>query len=541
MAATLLRLRLALLRGTVRRDPWRLVLLGLGGLWVLTMLPSLVLAGAWLRQQPAQSATDVLVVLGSIVLVGWFVVPVLLFGVDDALDPRQFATFAVPTRRLVPGLLLAACVSVPALFAALLAGVPLLGWSASGPAAVLLAVSAVPVVVVMCVLAARLSTALGSLVVTSRRARFVAALLGAAVLGAVVWGFVRVARLGLEAALERVPGLAELLSFTPLGAAWAAPGLAASGDVLGGVVRLLLAVGYCVLGAWAWGALVARLVVRPAEHGEARLRRHDRVLEAGVRVRARRGDSSDGAARARRLATAAVAARSRRGWARDPRYVTALVSTTVMVLLLSALVTGVVTLPADRGALVLAAPILAGLLAWGRHNDAGFDGTALWAHVVAPVAGLADRVGRVRGVLVWMVPALVVISALAGWSARSWEVAGVVLCAALGFAGAGLGVASVMGVVLPYPVQASGESPFAAGAGSIMASAIAQLVASLVTWVLSAPLLVVLVPWLTGERAAPGEVVLVGLVTAGTVLVAGLVTGGTLLDRRWAAVLDRVR
>ena len=48
---------------------------------------------------------------------GWLVVPVLFTGIDQTLDPRRFATFALPRRRLLLGLLAAALVGLPGVVA----------------------------------------------------------------------------------------------------------------------------------------------------------------------------------------------------------------------------------------------------------------------------------------------------------------------------------------------------------------------------------------------------------------------------------------
>ena len=58
-------------------------------------------------------ARSVVVVLGSAVTLGWLVVPVLFAGVDQTLDPVRFATFAVPRRQLLAGMLAAALVGIP--------------------------------------------------------------------------------------------------------------------------------------------------------------------------------------------------------------------------------------------------------------------------------------------------------------------------------------------------------------------------------------------------------------------------------------------
>ena len=95
MVATLVRLRLRILGHALRRDTWRLVLLILGLLWGLSLLPGLAGAMLWLAREPAEFATEILVVAGSLVVAGWAVVPLLVPGMDDSLDISRFAIWIV--------------------------------------------------------------------------------------------------------------------------------------------------------------------------------------------------------------------------------------------------------------------------------------------------------------------------------------------------------------------------------------------------------------------------------------------------------------
>ncbi|MDT0165712.1 hypothetical protein Q9R32_09100, partial [Actinotalea sp. AC32] len=224
MAATVLRLRSALLRNTLRAEPWRLVLLVVGVLWALLALPSVLSGAVWLSGQGVDVAHDVLVVAGTVLAVGWAVVPVVLPSLDDSLDVRRFATSGVPPHRLVPGLLLASLLGVPTAFTAMVCLAPVIVWGEPGtrPALVVAALLA-PVLAASCVVASRVATGAVARALGARRAReagLVLALVGVLALVAVVAG---VGRLGLEGALERVPAVAEVLGWTPLAAGWAAP------------------------------------------------------------------------------------------------------------------------------------------------------------------------------------------------------------------------------------------------------------------------------------------------------------------------------
>src|SRR5690606_29096361 len=185
--------------------------------------------------------------------------------------------------------------------------------------------------------------------------------------------------------------------------------------------------------------------------------------------------------------------------------------------------------------------LVAGAVGWGRHNDTAFDGTAFWMHVSAGVPGVADRAGRALALAAWAVP-LVLVLALGGVSlAGREELLGAAVGLAFGLFGAGLGVAMVSSVVLPYPAPRAGESPFSTETGSVGASLVAQFATTAVTGALAVPVTVLF--WLTSARE-PGLVWLtfaVGLLGGAATLAAGTVVGGRILDSRGAQLLARLR
>nr|BFE86561.1 hypothetical protein GCM10020093_091620 [Planobispora longispora] len=106
--AIFVRLKLRLIAGNLRGDTTRL----LG--FIFTMLAAIVVASfgflamAALRLAPADVAADVAIVTFTAVLVGWAIVPLLAFGLDDTLDPSRLALLPLRT-----GQLAAACSPPP--------------------------------------------------------------------------------------------------------------------------------------------------------------------------------------------------------------------------------------------------------------------------------------------------------------------------------------------------------------------------------------------------------------------------------------------
>ena len=527
MVATLVRLKARILRHTLRREAWRVVVLVFGVLWCLTLLPSVIGGMVWLSREPAAASRDVLVVGGALVVLGWTVIPMLIPGMDDSLEITRFATFGLRARRLVPGLLVSAMLSVPAVFTALICLAPVIAWGNAGAGARAVAVLAAPLALLTCLLLARVSTEVSARILGSRRSKETAAVLGVLAAVLAIPAVVALGSLGLEAALERVPAVAEVLGWTPLGLVWAAPAAMALGDTTGAVVRLVLAVAWVVVGLCVWTALLQRGLTRPASRGGQVRRRADALLPV------RRPSRNPGLVAAR-----AITRRGLRYWTADPRYMGSLLGAVVAPLLIVMLVATVVDAPAAV-ALSMGA-LIAGSLGWGRHNDVAFDGSAFWLHVAARVPGWADRLGRTMATFVWAAPLTVAVSLIGARVAGRWDLAPSAVGLGIGVLCGGLAVSAVVSAVLPYPVAEPGANPYAAQMGAVGASLVAQLVSSAATFVVCGPVLVLygLSLW-TRPSVAP-LVLMVG-VLGGVVTVAGaVVLGGRIFDARASRLLARL-
>ena len=55
----------------------------------------------------------VTVLLGSVLVLGWWVVPLVSFGVDATVDPARFVTFTIPRRSMLLGLAIGAVIGIP--------------------------------------------------------------------------------------------------------------------------------------------------------------------------------------------------------------------------------------------------------------------------------------------------------------------------------------------------------------------------------------------------------------------------------------------
>ena len=510
MVAHLLRLRLDILVGALRGDAPHVVRTVLG----LILLGGALAAACWgvlrLESVPAEIAFAVTALAGSAITLGFAGAP-LVAGADDPLDPRRFAVLALSPRVLAAHLLLVGIVSVPVLAATTLGICMALLWIAHGVAPAI-AVTGIVLGVLTCLLLAKVSLAIASLVFRERRSRELIGLFLVAILVVVVPAGLFFASLRWQG---RVPTplakAVDALALTPIGAAWAFPvGISGAASLVVAILTVLT-----LAGLWMW--LVERLLTTTERPASSRERR-------GLGWFAVTPDTAGGA----------IAARSLVYWLRDPRYLVnlAIVPVAALVAIAPLLIVGV-PLPT---AILLPVPLMALFLGWLAHDDLAFDSTAIWMHVGSAVRGTADRWGRLVPVVLLAVPLLAVTTTVATWLHGRWAVlpALIGVCASLFLCG--LGLSSVSSVVAPYPVTGPGESPFqqpqrtggAFAQGGVLVAAIALSAQALWCGWLSLELPATF-SWLTFWLGLG-----IGLLVCG----AGIAIGGRAFDRRGSRLVE---
>ena len=521
MVAHLVRLKLQLLRNGLRRSPAALVGLAVGVLYGGGLLV-LVVAGlvAFRFQSDIGLVRTVLTLGGAALVVGWAVVPVLVFGTDPTLDPGRFATFAVPERQLALGLAAGGLVGLPGAATLLVVLASVVTWSRSVPA-LLAAVLGGALGLATCVLLSRIITAAAAAVLSSRRGRDVLAAAGfAAFLGI---GPLASLAGNRDLTAGDLEGLSTAVGWSPLGWAWAAPADMVQGGYLSGLTRLVLA-GLLAVGLLlAWQRQLTRTVRDP--RGSAR---GSEVTRAGLGPFARLPGTPLGA----------VAARSALYWRRDPRLnFPALITTLFPAGLLFAWHFG------DSELALVGMPLASAyMIGWGQHNDVGYDSTAFWLHVASGVDGVSDRVGRLYPSMVLgsvCVPGYAVLAAALG---GRWDLLPAMLGAGAALLLSGLGVASVTSSVKQYPVPGPGESPFATPPGGAGITLLVQAVVGLAVLVLALPGLVFgALAWF-GHDWAGWVALVVGPTVGGAAAVLGVRLGAGLFERRGPELLqDLVR
>ncbi|MBC7443693.1 MAG: hypothetical protein H7311_14430 [Ramlibacter sp.] len=441
MVAQFLGLRVRLLANLFRRSPWQVVGIAIGLLYGLLVAVGLLVLLVGLRfTGDVEAIRDGMVVGGAFVVLGFLLVP-LVFGIDDAMDPRKFATMGIPQRQLSLGLAASSLIGVPAFVLALVLLGTVVTWS-RGILETLLAVVSAVVLLATCMLASRVSTSLAAFLLATRRSREFTGIIGVLLLVMIApvvllavnfdWG---------QYGLDLIGGLSAILGWTPLGAAWAVPGDAATGAWGAALLKLLVAAATVYVLWQAWQVLVARMLVTPGREAPVRqyggLGWFDRLPHTPI---------------------GAIAARSITYWRRDSRYWMSLIMIPVIPVL--------VIIPLNFAGVpltdlaLLPVPLMSVFLGWTLHNDVAFDHTAVWLHVASGTRGFADRLGRLVPALIVGVPLIGIGSAISvsfygDWTALP-SVLGVSTCILL----TGLGFSSYSSARFPYPATKPGDSPF---------------------------------------------------------------------------------
>ncbi|WP_327043295.1 ABC transporter permease [Micromonospora ureilytica] len=492
------RLKLRVMGNNFRGQGWRIAMFvggALLGLWFAA-------SGFFLFAAPGLTGNGTYAVLiaaagGGLLVLGWLLLPLVFFGVDETLDPARFALLPLPRRTLVTGLFAAALISVPAL-AVLIAsfGLVLTAWSLGGWSAGLVAVVGVLAGLLLCVAASRAVTSAFATMLRSRRVRDLAAVLlavTAALLGPLqVFGLAALR----EADWTRLTGVATVIGWTPLGAPWTVGIDVAQGRVWAAPVKLLITVvALGALLAW-WSRSIESAMVGAASAGKAPVRRGvagGAVAQLFPRV----------AGWAHRDLFGALVAREARYWWRDARRRANLITIAVVGIFVPVMINvtggdfaamgdeGLTSAASDSSPVVVTISMLfVGVLAAVTlANQFGFDGSAYAANVVAGVPGRVELRARMTAFSLYVLPMLgvvaVVLSVLLG--RPGWI--GLTIGSLVATYGAGLAVNSLVSVLGAYSLPET-SNPFAMNSGAGLAKGLLTLLAMLASAVAAVPMVV---------------------------------------------------
>ncbi|MFP3467054.1 transporter [Leifsonia sp. SIMBA_070] len=520
MVATLVRLRLLVLRNSFKRSTSQLVAVIIGALYGAFGLIVVLGALVALSFAPVEVATTAVVLAGSAAVLGWAVFPLLLSGVEQTLDPGHLAVYPIALRPLMIGMLLSGAVGVAGAATTIASLGTALPWLRSPGVALIGLVTGV-LGAATCIVVSRAVTSVASGLASGRRFREASGLLILVPLilaGPIVIGITS----GLRRSADALPAVAAGLGWSPLGAVWAVPGAVAAGDPLGALLRLLIAVAtFVVLWAvWRWG--LARSLVTPAR-ASSRTRAPGKTGLFGVLPG---------------TAAGAIAARCLTYWFRDPRYLRQL----LVIPLLPAVMWFYSGINHSLGYLFAAGPVVAFALGIGMIADVSYDSTAFALHVSKAVPGRADRWGRASALLSFAVPAVVIIVLGSAAVEADWLPAPGLLGLSLGMLLSGVAVCSVTSARFVFPVPEPGDNPFRSRPGANISLMGPTFAAWGVIAVLSLPEIVLFVVSLVTREAAWGWIgLVVSLVLGVVLLVVGVRLGGRVLDARAPELLLQLR
>ncbi|TSE15306.1 transporter [Arthrobacter sp. KBS0703] len=519
MVAHLLRLKLALLRNGLRRSPWQLVGLAIGGLYALGIVGLCVTALLFLRQEDAGLAQTVVVLSGSAAVLGWGIVPVVASAADMTLDPARFTTAAVPMPQLLAGLGLGGLIGIPGLAAVIVALATVGTWSRGILPAAGALVGAVLGVLSCVVLSKVVTTATASLA-ASRRFKDVsgtAFMVPLVLLGPIMAGIFQ----GVSASGDYLADLARGLSWTPLGAAWSLGGDLAAGHAGQAAFKLLIAAATLAGLAWCWKVLLERALVTPPYAGSSR----------------RKGGRMGLFSLLPATPVGAITARSLTYWFRDPRYSGSL----VVIPLLPVVLAFQGSQTNDFGVLLIVGPLTAFLLAWSISSDVSYDNTAFALHLAAGVRGVHDRLGRALACLAFALPAVLILATVPFFITGDWEKLPGILGLSVGVLLTGLGLASVVSARYTIAVPLPGDSPFKKPPGNVAQTLAVQFGGMGVLLVLILPEAALLIAQLlTGQQVFGWINLALGPLLGSVLFVAGVRVGGRWLDARGPELLAQL-
>jgi ABC-2 type transport system permease protein len=537
-ASYLVRLKLRLLRNGFRGQPWRVVA------FVFGLLFGLYLGGLGGLGLAASGTADlevgylVAVFAGSALGLGWTLVPLLFFGVDETLDPARFAL--LPGRRglLLRGMLGAAFVGVPA-FATVLGSSGLVVAAALrfGTVPAVVAAAGAFAGLLLGIVASRAVTSAFATMLRSRRVRDLAILVIALLASSIAPLQLFIASAVQGGDLDQALRVSRVLALTPFGAPYALPFDLAAQDWTRVGIEAGVVVATLVLLLWWWsGTIESAMLGAAGSSAPSRVRpQHGGVVGTLLILPLRR--------LRRPSAFSAIVAREARFWWRDPRRRAGIVS----VLVLSAVLPFVFTIHDS----ISEGPRLAGSLTFGfavsmvgtlagmqLANQFAFDGSAYAAHLLSAVPGRVEM--RARAVAISLVSVPVQVAVIAGVAVLTGALGE--LPAGLGLLAAALGVslavAGLASVIAAYPMPES-SNPFAVNSGGASARGLLAFVALLATLALTAPVTAasLLLDDVTG---GPWIVLALGLGYGGFALWLGTLVVGGILDRRGPEVLAAV-
>ena len=552
MVGHLVSLKWQYVLASFRRSIWALIGLIFAALYAGGMLFGLGSAYVIANSKVPEYGQLGTLLVGTVVALAWAVVPIFFSGLDGTLDESRFVLFPIKPSTLQKGQFLGGFVGIPgiaSIIAVLLGAIAFI----SQPLALI-------VYLICCVLGlanlmvwARLANRLGMVLNDNPRIANTLMIVAAMLLmsaGFIFGGTMIYLTNHWEEALPYLPWL----GVTPFGSAFAVPYFMATGNLGAALGSLALTLVYLVGGWWLWGKNLARSMANvggSAHHASAA-----EVAAGDLGLFARFPATPRGA----------VAARTLHSFLKDNRLQMLTASTAMIYLMLT------VAMPlflssvgsfesqgsfnggnAAEANQIINSGVMQLFGFWmyfctiftGYYMCylVSYDNTAFSLHVLSPLRGIDDRLGRLWGYSILTVPIVVVMVFVACVANGHLELVPIVLMHQLGVFAAAAGVGCVLDTFISPPVAPPGANPFKNPKNTDGFAKQLLLMLSIVLVMLSAlpgGISVVVYIFRTQDVLTLVYGGLIQLLIGAALLVGGVAWGGHRYDKVSSKMLERV-
>ena len=470
MVGHLVSLKWQYVLASFRRSIWALIGLIFAALYAGGMLFGLGSAYVIANSEVPEYGQLGALLVGAVIALAWAIVPIFFSGLDGTLDESRFVLFPIKPSTLQKGQFLGGFVGIPgiaSIIAVLLGAIAFISQPLALVVYLICCVLGLANLMVWARLANRLGMALNDNPRIANTLMIVAMLLMMSA-GFIFGGTITYLTKHWEEVLPYLPWL----SVTPFGSAFAVPYFVATGNMGTALGCLALTLVYLVGGWWLWGKNLARSMANvggSAHHASA-----TEVAAGDLGLFARFPATPRGA----------VAARTLHSFLKDNRLQLLTVSTAMLYLIMT------VAMPLFLSSVESAETqvnFFNGVNAAEAYKivDSGgihlfgfwmyfctiftgyymcylvsYDNTAFSLHVLSPLRGIDDRLGRLWGYSILMVPIVVVMVFVASAANGHLELFPIVLMHQLGVFAAAAGMGCVMDTFISPPVAPPGANPF---------------------------------------------------------------------------------
>jgi len=550
VVATLLSLKLHLTIADLKRSPVRLVLwiiMAVSFLFLLLLVLIGLAASSLAVAGHEANAGWITTMVGSVLVFGWALIPLVFFGFDQTLDPARFGQFPLTGRQLAPGLVIAGVLGLPGLVTAVLCLGSSLPWIAT-PLVALVGLVGGALGFLMTQVCCRITTTALSGTLSTRKAKDMTGLIGLVlILVLSMSGYAismavslfSAASTNLADAWTFVERVSAVLSFTPLGSPWAMVSDAGQGQWLMLVAHLAITCAYLGLGLWLYGAILNKALVAPAQQRSTGTLTRDSIARM----------ASFGWARGAMEPVAAIIARCLRYWRRDPRYLGQIISMLMMPVIFTVIAFGLRALSTSDATDQIISDLSQVMVAFGLgfmalmagyaiSADVSYDSTAWWIHLATGVKGWQDRLGRLIAQATVSIPLILIVAIAVPWIISRPDVIAATLAAMASLFLISLGLSSIFSALIIYPTALPGESPLKMRTGMMGSQMLSQFGCLGISTLLALPICIWVI-FATGWLAwlALG----VAIIWGGALAVVGVIVGGRIMDSRGPAILATLK